>query len=178
MSILEAGLELRARRAYEVGRFAAAGGRAIPLVPLLAVALAGCSPPLAVLSCAGALLIVVTLLWWRGEQWSEGIWPGLGAGLFPLLLPALMETVSHGCRPGLCRWLPVVCAAGGMIGGCLLGVLAPRPRAGRLRPFVVACLVAALTGAIGCLLYGLVGLGVMAVGLAVGSAPVIVARRA
>ena len=45
-------------------------------------------------------------------------------------------------------------------------------------PFVVACIVAALAGAVGCLTYGLFGLAVMVVGLGAGSLPLLAARRA
>jgi hypothetical protein len=74
--------------------------------------------------------------------------------------------------------MPIVCALGGLAGGILLGLMAPAPGAGRRVSFVVACAVAALTGAVGCLLYGLVGLVVMVAGLAVGATPLVAARRA
>jgi len=57
-------------------------------------------------------------------------------------------------------------------------MLAPHPRDGQGIPFVTACLIAGLAGSVGCLLYGLVGLGVMILGLFLGTAPVLAVRRA
>jgi hypothetical protein len=178
MSTLKTGLEARARRAYETGRLNDAVRRASPLVPLLALALLGCAPSQEVLACAGALLVVVTLLLWRGQDWGVGVGPGIVAGLVPLLFPIFAEAGGHLCMSGTCLLLPVICAAGGLLGGLLLGILAPRPRPGRMVPFMVACSVASLMGGVGCLLYGLVGLGVMVAGMAGGTLGLVVLRRA
>ena len=178
MSVLEARLEARSRRSYEMGRLTHAGIRVLPLVPLMALALLGCSPSHEVIACAGSLLVVVTLLLWRGQEWEMGVGPGIAAGLVPLLFPICVQAVGHLCLPGSCLLLPTVCAAGGLLGGFLLGVVAPRPRIGRMIPFIVACVVACLMGAVGCLLYGLVGLAVMAAGMVTGTAGLVVLRRA
>ncbi|MCI0407025.1 MAG: hypothetical protein L0191_00455 [Acidobacteria bacterium] len=177
MNALESRLEARSRRAYEVGRLTHAVLRVSPLVPLMALALLGCSPSHEVLACAGTLLLVVTLLFWRGQEWSVGVAPGIAAGLVPMLFPIIIQVGGHLCLPGSCLLLPAGCAAGGLLGGSLLGIAAPRPRAGRMTPFIVACSVAGLMGAVGCLLYGLVGLAVMAAGMATGTAGLVVVRR-
>jgi hypothetical protein len=177
MSTLEARLEARARRAYERGRLWSAVVRALPLVPLVALATVGCSDQRGVFLCGAALLGAVTGLLWRGQEFSAGVGPGVAAGLLPPLLPVVTRVTGHLCATGSRYLLPVVCALGGLAGGVLLGVLAPAQRAGRRVAFVVACVVAALTGAIGCLLYGLVGLVVMGAGLAVGATPLQAARR-
>ena len=178
MDTVEARLEKRSRRAYELGRFAAAARQALPLVPLIALALSGCAAPRQVLVCGGALLVAVTLLRWWGLEFGAGVGPGIVAGLVPLLLPVLTQIVGHRCPTGGCLLLPAVCAFGGLAGGVFLGALAPRPRAGGMVPFIVACSVAALTGAVGCVLFGLIGLAVMAAGLAAGAVPLVAARRA
>jgi len=178
MNTFDAGLVRRARRAYELGRLAAASRRALPLALPISLALAGCGAPQEVLACGGGLLLAVTLFLWRGQEYEAGVWPGVAAGLAPLLLPVLVRFAGHPCRTGACLLLPAVCALGGLAGGVLLGLFAPRPRAGRVVPFVVACSVAGLTGAVGCLLYGLIGLAVMAAGLAAGAVPLVAARRA
>lgn len=178
MSTPEARLEARARRAYERGRLRSAALRgALPLVPLVALATVGCADQREVLLCGAALLVAVTLLLWRGQEYAAGVGPGVAAGLLPLLLPVATRITGHPCATDSCYLLPVVCALGGLAGGVLLGVMAPAPRAGHRVAFIVACAVAALTGAIGCLLYGLVGLVVMAAGLAVGATPLLAARR-
>ena len=178
MNTLDAGLVRRARRSYELGRFAAATRRALPLALPISLALAGCGAPREVLACGGALLAAVTLFLWHGQEYEAGVRPGVAAGLAPLLLPVVARFAGHPCPAGGCLLLPAVCALGGLAGGVLLGLLAPRPRAGRVVPFVVACSVAGLTGAVGCLLYGLVGLAVMGAGLAAGAVPLVAARRA
>ena len=177
MSTLEVGLEVRARRAYEKGRLTHAAGRVSPLVPLLALALLGCAPSHEVIACAAVLTVVITLLLWRGQDWGAGVGPGVAAGLVPLLFPILVEAGGHLCLPGSCLLLPAVCAAGGLLGGLLLGFVSPPPRPGRMVPFIVACSVAALMGAVGCLLYGLIGLAIMAAGLATGTAGLVALRR-
>lgn len=178
MSGLEASLVARCRRSYEIGRLTHAGIRVSPLVPLMALALLGCSPSQEMLACAGILLAVVTLLLWRGQEWGVGVGPGIAAGLVPLLLPIGSRAVGHFCLPGSCLLMPGLCAAGGLLGGFLLGLVAPQPRVGRMVPFMVACSVAGLMGAVGCLLYGLVGFVVMAAGLVTGTAGLVVLRRA
>jgi len=178
MGALESGFEARSRRAYEAGRLTHALRRVSLLVPLMALALLGCSPSPVVLFCAVSLIVGVTLLLWRGQEWSVGVAPGITAGLLPLLFPILAQVGGHLCTASSCLLLPAVCAAGGLFGGLLLGIVAPRPRSGRMVPFIVACSVASLMGAVGCLLYGLVGLVIMASGMATGTAGLVVLRRA
>ena len=133
MDTVEARLENRSRRAYELGRFAAASRRALPLVPLIALALSGCAAPRQVLVCGGVLLVAVTLLLWWGREFGAGVGPGIVAGLVPLLLPALTQLVANRCPAGGCLFLPAVCAFGGLTGGVLLGALARAlPDASRL----------------------------------------------
>jgi len=177
MSFPETGFEARAWRAYEWGRLVRASVQSLLLVPLVAVALAGCSPTYVVISSAALLLVVVTVLRWRGEDWGRGVVPGITAGLLPLLFPVFARCGGHLCGAGACLFFPAACAAGGLAGGALLGAVAPLPRAGRTLPFVIACTVAAMTGAVGCLFYGLIGPVVMAAGLAVGAVPLMAVRK-
>ena len=178
MSAPELRLETRVRRAYERGRLWSATLRALSIVPLVVLATSCCAARREVVVCGAVLLVAVTALRWRGQEFAAGVGPGLGAGLLPLLLPVAGRLAGHPCTAASCSVMPVVCALGGLAGGILLGVLAPPPRAGSRVPFVVACAVAALTGAVGCLLYGLVGLVVMGAGLTVGATPLLATRRA
>jgi hypothetical protein len=179
MSAPDARLEYRARSAYEQGRLASASIRALPLLAVVGISLAGCAETGEVLASGGLLLLAVIGLLWLGRKWASGVVPGVAAGLLPALLPALTQAGGHFfCTRASCAVLPIVCALGGLAGGILLGMLAPRPRPGGQLSFVVACVVAALTGAVGCLLYGAIGLAVMVGGLAAGAVPLLVARRA
>ena len=150
--------------------------RALLLVPLLGLALTGCSEPREVFLSGGLLLLAVAFCLWRGQEYGTGVGPGIGAGLLPLLLPVATRVIGHPCTGAGCSVLPIACAFGGLAGGVLLGLVAPRPGPGRRTSFVVACDVAALTGAVGCLLYGFIGLLVMSAGLAAGAVPLLAAR--
>jgi len=178
MSLSEAAVATRARRAYEAGRLRAATFAALPLLPLVALASSCCAAPAQVIATGGALVAAVIALRWRGEQFGAGVTPGLLAGLVPLSVPVAGRIGLPLCGLAGCDLSPAICAFGGLAGGVLLGFLAPPPRAGRLTPFVVACLVAGMTGAVGCLIYGLIGPVVMAGGLLVGALPLVAVRRA
>ncbi len=178
MNIPDATFERRLVRAYEAGRFARAAVGALPLLPLVALATLGCAARGSVYACGAALIAAVVGLRWRGEGFGVGVRPGLLAGLGPLLLPAAGRVGLPICGVAGCDLMPAVCAVGGLLGGVALGLVAPPPGAGRTIPFVGTCLVAALTGAVGCLMYGLIGLAVMAGGLAMGALPILAARRA
>lgn len=77
-----------------------------------------------------------------------------------------------------CYLLPGVCILAGVAGGVALGLLAPRPRMGNGIPLIAASLIAGLAGAVGCLVYGLIGVAGMVLGLLAGAAPLLVVRRA
>ncbi|HZN03570.1 MAG TPA: hypothetical protein VFD06_08260 [Candidatus Polarisedimenticolia bacterium] len=177
MATCEPALVARARHAYEGGRLTSAAVRTLALVPLPAVALGcGCQPRTVVI--AGSIfLAAVGFCFWRGGDWRRGAIPGIAAGLVPLLTPAALQAGAHACRVDHCGLMTIACAAGGLLGGVLLAWLAPAPRSSGGLPFVVACVVAGLAGAIGCLAYGAIGLAVMTAGLAAGSLPALALRK-
>jgi hypothetical protein len=174
----ENALRARARRAYEVGRLRAAVRRAALLLPVVAVVLLCCAEPTGSLPGSGGLIVLVTFCLWRGQEYGRGVRPGIIAGFVPLLLPLLAQAGGHPCVPGRCLVFPVVCVAGGVIGGVALGLLAPRPAEGRRIPFVTASLIAGLAGSVGCVIYGLIGLAGMTLGLVLGATPILTVRRA
>ncbi len=178
MDGLDSRLMERARRAYEAGRLAAALRHSVFLLPVVGVVLLCCSNLVATIAGGAGLFVLVTFCLWRGQAYGRGVRPGLIAGFVPLLLPILVQAGGHLCVSGRCLLFPTVCGLGGLLGGIALGILAPHPRDGQGTPFVTACLIAGLAGSVGCLLYGLVGLGVMSLGLFLGTAPVLAVRRA
>jgi hypothetical protein len=103
--------------------------------------------------------------------------PGLIAGLVPMLTPFLMQTGNHVCMDGRCYLFPGMCIFAGIVGGVALALLAPRPRDGQVVPLIAASMIAGLAGAVGCLVYGFIGVGGMIFGLLAGAAPVLVTRR-
>jgi hypothetical protein len=171
-------LSARARRAYEMGRLGAALRRSLLLLPAVGMAFLCCARPGPTVLCGAALVLLVTFCLWRGQDYGRGVGPGLVAGFVPLLLPILVQATGHLCTSGRCLLFPTVCGVGGLLGGITLGFMAPSPRDGHAIPFVTACLVAGLAGSVGCLLYGLVGLGVMIAGLLAGTVPTLAVRRA
>jgi hypothetical protein len=102
---------------------------------------------------------------------------GLLTGGVPLSLPIAAGLAGHACDASVCLFFPAACLAGGLIGGASLGYLAS---GARLRPvgLATACLVALLTGSLGCVVAGAVGAAVLVAGLGFGLAPVLIVRRA
>src|SRR2546428_13517566 len=86
----DSALRERARRAYEIGRLAAALRRSVLLLPAIGIALLCCDRPTATLASGAGLVFLVTFCLWRGQDYRRGVRPGLVAGLlsFPLPPPA------------------------------------------------------------------------------------------
>jgi len=177
MSVPDGALARRAKRAYEAGRLEAAVGRSLLLLPIVALALFCCSDPARILISGLCLLAAVTFCLWRGQAYGRGVRPGLLAGIVPLAIPLAAQAGGHLCDAGRCLLVPSVCILAGAAGGVALGLLAPRPRDAHGIPLVSASLIAGLAGSVGCLLYGLIGLGGMVLGLLAGAAPVLAARQ-
>lgn len=167
-----AALSARARRAYEWGRVRHAAMRAGWLAPVFLLALLGCRAPVQSLFWGAALVLLVAACLWRGQDYALGVWPGVVAGAFPLLIPMLLRVTHTACSGGRCYTIPTCCVLGGLAAGLVLGLLAPTPRPGRLTPFITACAVAAVAGAAGCVLYGFVGATIMVAGLVAAALPV------
>jgi len=170
-------LESRARRAYEWGRLRWSL-RLAPFVLLAAGAALSCGRPLD-LTCAlsSALLPLVVGLTFAGGSAGRGVLPGLLGGSVALALPLLVRTVGHFCVGEACMafCLPA-CVVGGAIAGAVIGATARSE--GVEAPFVAsALLIAGLTGALGCTLSGLAGVGGMLAGALAVGAPVLLAAR-
>ena len=168
-------LRARARRAYERGRLRRALPVAVAIPPVASLAFVQGVEPLPSVLCAIALAIAVAVLLYRGQDWGRGARAGLAAGMAPFAFPILVEASGS---PALCELLPWFCAAGGVCAGL---VLASRRRALVKKPsayWIAAALVAALAGAVGCLIAGVAGLLGLAAGLAVGAAPALVLAKA
>jgi hypothetical protein len=170
-------LQARARRAYASGRLASALLRSVPLVPLVWLTSSRCSEPAGILAGGAGLFAAVTFCLWRGEVWRRGVPAGLLAGSIPMLAPVVMRAANHVCGAGVCLLTPTLCILAGLAGGLALGALAPRPREAGGIPFFTACLIAGFAGSVGCLIYGLIGVGGMALGFLAGATPLLAARR-
>jgi hypothetical protein len=113
----------------------------------------------------------------RGEDHARGARAGLLAGLAPLAMPPAAQAYAL-WQPATAAVVPAGCLLGGLLGGVVLAVLGTRA-ARASRDFWIAALTVCLAaGAGGCLFAGLLGLTGMALGLGLGAAPLLAARRA
>jgi len=177
-----------ARHAYERGRVKHGVRRALLVLPFTLLPLSACLAAgrgalmLAVIAAVAAL---VTLFHWRGQDFARGANVGLVAGLSPLLLPLVTSWIAPICSTLICGLLPAASIAGGFVGAlCLGGGQAILPVLVRDRQdclssttgfWTAAVSVTVTLGIAGCLHVGLAGLAGMALGLAVGSLPVLAA---
>jgi len=120
MDDLETRLMRRARRAYEVGRLAAAARRSVLLLPVIGLALVCCTNLAGTAIGGTGLIAFVMFCLWRGQDYRRGVRPGLVAGFVPLILPILAQAGGQPCTSGRCLLLPAVCGLGGLVG---LGVM-------------------------------------------------------
>ena len=174
----EALLQFRARRAYELGRLRWSLRLAPAVIAAAAVSIAAGRP--AGMSCAfGAVLLPLAVaLAYAGGSAGRAVVPGLKSGAAALAMPLLVGTLGHACFGPACMLLCVpACVVGGAVAGALIARLAAREE--REPGFVLAALaVAGLTGAMGCTMAGLAGVGGMLAGVVLGGAPVLIANRA
>jgi hypothetical protein len=168
-------LRQRARRAYELGRLWRALWPALVVPPMAALSLGSCGRPAVTLTAASLLLLSTVALSWRGEALGDAVAPGLLSGIAPLLMPLVLCRGMHPCQMGFC-WSAAApfCVLGGLVAGVAVGLRSARAP---LATLAATALVAALTGALGCLLGGAAGLSGMAIGLVAGAAPVVMHAR-
>lgn len=165
-----------ARHAYERGRVKKGVRRALVVLPFTFLPLYAC-----VAAGRGTLMVfviaavaaLVVLFNWRGQDFARGANVGLIAGLSPLLLPFVTSWIAPICSTLVCGLLPAASIAGGFVAAlCLAGGSLERSSTGF---WIAAVSVTVTLGIAGCLHVGLGGLAGMALGLAVGTLPVLAA---
>jgi hypothetical protein len=161
----------RARRAYERTRFLRAAVAFAPAVLLvLAAALVGNRMGYS-LAFGSALFFLGVGLLWYGRGVKRAVLPGLAAGLVPLVFGLCAKHVGHVCMGDACMALCVpACFAGGFVAGIVIDFVGLRG-AKQVGFWVAASGVGLLTGAMGCVCAGALGLAGMLVGFAVSAAP-------
>jgi hypothetical protein len=168
-------LEARARRAYEWGRWRRGLATSSWAAPAIVLACFGCTPRIE-LVLAPLVVLAAAAMVWRGGALGRAVVPGLLAGTVPVLVPVVVRCGSLENAPQICLMLSL---GGGVVSGLI--VSAVEARLGAPRPQILAAsLLAALTGTMGCAMFGLGGLAGLAAGLALGAAPgyLAVPRRA
>jgi hypothetical protein len=161
----------QARRAYASGRRRVAARTLFLSVPMAGVALATCRHLLVGVPLAAVLVIASAALAHRGGVAGRAVFPGLLAGLAPMLLPL---TACVGCSlegAGIARVCFPACVAGGALGGAVLWAIASRVGEGRRELVLVAGTIASVAGALGCVILGATGVLVTVAALVVSSAP-------
>lgn len=168
-------LEARARRAYEWGRWRKGLQSALWALPAIAFGAFGCSPR-GVLLQAPLLVAACVFLVWRGGPVGRGVVLGLKAGTLPTLVPMLVYGCAWTAIPRACL---LASLGGGVAAGLVVSGLVLRRDKSRTE-LVAAGVIAVLTGALGCQLFGIGGLLGLAAGLAAGATPgyVLSVRRA
>jgi hypothetical protein len=163
-------LERQARARYELGRLRRALLGALPLLPVLLLALCLSQRPASTLCFGlGAAALSVLLLWY-GRDPQRAVLPGLAAGLIPLVL-SLCANQLHQCGPDGCSsFCAPACTLGGAVAGLAVASVGTRRRLG---PWFWLCAsgLTLLTGAMGCSCVGYSGILGLAVGHGLGLLP-------
>ncbi len=169
-------LRKQARQAYETGRFCTALRILLWIVPVVALTTCTCGPTnLWHFAQGTALAGLCVWLRWRGLAAARAVYPGLIVGTIIAFVPTMLDTA--GCavlpRPG---WEVLgACFAAGGLGG--LALLLSHD-SGAKRPFVFwGATVTLATATLGCSAAGLGAVLGVAVGLAISSAPALLAPK-
>jgi hypothetical protein len=168
---------MRAGRAYEWGRLKHAALQSSGVLLLTVISAAVCQESAWSLAIGGILFAMATGLLWRGRAAARACRAGLKAGALAFAVPIVVFHGYLGTRCGLDTVL-IVNALTGLTVGVLLSVQAARI-AGRSEAFLLAAgVVAVLSGTLGCLFFGPIGVASMAIGYVLLTAPVMVYRGA
>jgi hypothetical protein len=168
-------IERRARRAYELSRARRAAVGFAPVVLLVVVAALFGERFGYTLAFGSALFLLGVGLLWYGRGVKRAVLPGLAAGLVPLVFGLCAKHIAHACTGDGCMALCVpACFVGGVIAGIVIDWVALRS-ASKAGFWIAASGVGLLTGAMGCVCAGVLGLVGLLVGFAVSALPGVVA---
>ncbi len=168
----------RARRAYELGRLRHASVKAWPALLLTAISCWLCHEPGLSVAIGGGLFALATGLFWYGRIDGQAASAGLKAGMAAFAVPVV---AFHSYFAPYCSSLTAMLIINGGCGlgvGVLLSIESTRLDVQRNIFLLFAGVVAALSGMLGCVLFGPIGLAGMAAGVLLSTAPVAVYRRA
>jgi hypothetical protein len=174
----------RAKNAYEWGRAQMALTHALIAFPAMLIALISPASRVHIAACGGALFCVVAIFSFLGGTQGRSVMPGLLAGFLPLVVPAILRTLGHGCTgmecclTGRCPTCLVACVGSGLVAGAVIGIATLSESR---RPWTLlgsAALIAITAGSLGCLVAGVSGIVGMVAGTIASATPILVARRA
>jgi hypothetical protein len=164
-------IEVRARRAYELTRVRDAAVAFAPVILLvLGTALVGERVGYVLMFGAVLFMLGVGLLWY-GRGIKRAVLPGLAAGLIPLAFALCAKHVHHACMGDACLAFCIpACFAGGVAAGIIIDFVTLR-RANKVGFWMAASGVGLLTGAMGSVCSGVLGLVGLLVGFAASALP-------
>ncbi|SRR5712692_4348450 len=166
----------RARRAYEWARLEAGAAKAWPALVLTAVSWWLCREPGLSVAIGAALFTLATGLIWYGRVFAQAACAGLKAGILAFAVPVV---AFHPNFAGSSLTAMLIINGGCGLGvGALLSIESTRLQIHRNVFLLFASVVAALSGMLGCVLFGPMGLAGMAAGILLSTAPVAIYRRA
>src|SRR6266851_735571 len=168
----------RARRAYEWGRLRHGAAKAWPALLLTAVSSWLCHEPGLSVAIGAGLFALATGLVWYGRIAAQAARAGLTAGMAAFAVPV---AAFYWCSAPYCSTLTAMLIINGGCGlgiGVLLNIESTRLPTQRNVFLLFASVVAALSGMLGCVLFGPIGLAGMAAGILLSTAPVAIYRRA
>ena len=170
--------EMRSRRAYELTRVRRAAVAFAPVVVLVLAATLIGERVGYILAFGAALFMLGVGLLWYGRSVKRAVLPGLLAGLAPLVFGLCAKYVHECAGPGCMMFCVPACCAGGVIAGIVIDFVALRGRS-KVGFFIAASGVGLLTGAMGCVCAGALGLAGLLVGFALSAVPgaIVAVRR-
>ncbi|HLI17641.1 MAG TPA: hypothetical protein VKV22_05130 [Rhodanobacteraceae bacterium] len=166
-----------ARRAYEWGRLEHAALQSSVALLLTAISVGVCRESAWSVAIGASLFVLATSLLWLGRTAARAARAGLRAGVLAFAIPIV---VLHGYFGADCsiETVLIVNALTGLVVGVLLSVQAMR-LGGRCYAYLFgAGTLVILSGTLGCLFFGPIGVTGMVVGYFVATAPVMVYRGA
>ena len=171
-------LRTRALHAYELGRLRTASRVAILLIPIAAVCLLEARSREAC-ACLSVLLLVAAIwLRWRDRRGTESVTTGLLAGSLPLAAGLSIGQLDLHCGLAggevFCTTFAVFV---GILAGSFIAFRESRSR-GTLWSGLSAAGITLLAASLGCLRLGIVGVAGVVLGIGLGMAAVVLARRA
>lgn len=163
----------RARRTYELSRLKHAALKSSVALVLTAISIAVCQESTWSLAIGGGLFALATGLIWRGGVATRAARAGLKAGTLAFAVPIFIFHGFFDTRCGI-ETILIVNAIAGVGAGILLSIQSARLE-GRRNTFLLgAGPVVLLSGTLGCLFFGPIGVASMAVGYLASTAPVMV----
>ena len=170
-------LTTQSLRAYELGRLRMAAKVALVVLPLIAICLL---EPIGreTCACCGALLLAIAIwLRFRDRAGVDSVTTGLLAGGIPLAAALALTKLDPGCATAgalsYCTGFSV------LIGGTAGAIVALREATSKARNghWMIAASVAALAASLGCARLGIASIAGVALGIVIGRAVTLLARK-